>query len=265
MILRTSILLIASCLVSCAGGTISPGGGTLAGGGGSGGSSGISASYTGTVTLTNNANTFAGTLLYPKPHSFTNYLADTNGNLYFSNGSLLANTSAQLNCNMISDSDYWSTFYLGGDGTGGPNYVANFAGANFGIGTSNPFYKLDVRGPIGNYEYGNANNIQLDSGSGNMIFNSTTDMYFQQGSPGLIHFIFGGKVGIYTYAPIYSLDVSGYGNDGAIGDSVYGTFSIVNDTAGNGGSTLQLKASDNGTKMYLHVTSTGIATWTTFP
>jgi hypothetical protein len=43
------------------------------------------------------------------------------------------------------------------------------------------------------------------------------------------------------------------------------TAAILPDSGGNGGTTLMLQASDNGTPMYLHVTSAGIATWTTSP
>jgi hypothetical protein len=46
---------------------------------------------------------------------------------------------------------------------------------------------------------------------------------------------------------------------------LFGVASIQQDTGGHGGSTLQLNASDNGTPMYLHVTSLGVATWTTSP
>jgi hypothetical protein len=35
--------------------------------------------------------------------------------------------------------------------------------------------------------------------------------------------------------------------------------------SGGGGTTLMLQASDNGTPMYLHVTSLGVATWTSSP
>jgi hypothetical protein len=43
------------------------------------------------------------------------------------------------------------------------------------------------------------------------------------------------------------------------------TAAITADSAGHGGTTLMLQAQDNGTPMYLHVTSAGVATWTTAP
>jgi hypothetical protein len=44
-----------------------------------------------------------------------------------------------------------------------------------------------------------------------------------------------------------------------------GGVKILKDTAGHGGTTLMVKAQNNGTPMYLHVTSAGVATWTTTP
>jgi hypothetical protein len=56
------------------------------------------------------------------------------------------------------------------------------------------------------------------------------------------------------------------------GDSLTANILTLNSTAvigpdsgGNGGTTLMLQASDNGVPMYLHVTSLGVATWTTSP
>jgi hypothetical protein len=64
---------------------------------------------------------------------------------------------------------------------------------------------------------------------------------------------------------IYSLSFpngDSFGNGEVV---LTGVASIQQDTGGHGGSTLQLNASDNGTPMYLHVTSLGVATWTTSP
>lgn len=73
-----------------------------------------------------------------------------------------------------------------------------------------------------------------------------------------------GNIGAGVQSPQYSVDVVGDVNfTGALrnnGDAV-----IQPDSAGNGGTTLMLRASDNGTPMYLHVNSQGNATWTTAP
>ena len=73
-----------------------------------------------------------------------------------------------------------------------------------------------------------------------------------------------GYIGAGTYAPAYPVDVNGdinfTGNLRFNGSAV-----IQADFGGNGGTTLMLNASDTGTPMYLHVDSTGTATWTSSP
>ena len=73
-----------------------------------------------------------------------------------------------------------------------------------------------------------------------------------------------GYIGAGTYSPAYPLDVNGdinfTGNLRFNGSAV-----IQSDSGGNGGTTLMLNASDTGTPMYLHVDSTGTATWTSSP
>ena len=84
-----------------------------------------------------------------------------------------------------------------------------------------------------------------------------------------------------TYFPDNSLSVEGYAGFGncnpgyqvdVTGDinftgSLYnnGTAIILPDSSGNGGTTLMLRAQDNGTQMYLHVQSDGSSAWTTSP
>ena len=73
-----------------------------------------------------------------------------------------------------------------------------------------------------------------------------------------------GYIGAGTYSPAYPVDVNGdinfTGNLRFNGSAV-----IQADSGGNGGTTLMLNASDTGTPMYLHVTSLGVATWTSSP
>jgi hypothetical protein len=73
-----------------------------------------------------------------------------------------------------------------------------------------------------------------------------------------------GNVGVGTQTPAHAVDVAGDINfTGSLlnnGDGV-----ILPDSGGHGGTTLMLRASNNGTPMYLHVTSGGVATFTTSP
>ena len=73
-----------------------------------------------------------------------------------------------------------------------------------------------------------------------------------------------GYIGAGLQNPQFPLDVSGdinfTGHLTRNGQQIY-----LPDTAGNGGTTLMLLASDNGTPMYLHVTSMGIITVTNSP
>jgi len=55
-----------------------------------------------------------------------------------------------------------------------------------------------------------------------------------------------------------------FGNDGSA-SFLNGGATITADSSGHGGTTLMLNASDTGIPMYLHVTSAGVATWTTAP
>jgi len=72
------------------------------------------------------------------------------------------------------------------------------------------------------------------------------------------------NLGVGTLSPSYSVDVAGDINfTGALRKN--GVAVVQNDSAGHGGTTLMLRASNNGTPMYLHVTSSGVATWTTTP
>ena len=61
------------------------------------------------------------------------------------------------------------------------------------------------------------------------------------------------------------IDAIDFDSSGGGASFLEGGVTITDDTAGNGGTTLMLQAQDNGTPMYLHVTSAGVATWTTSP
>ena len=73
-----------------------------------------------------------------------------------------------------------------------------------------------------------------------------------------------GYAGFGNCNPGYQVDVTG---DINFTGSLYnnGTAIILPDSSGNGGTTLMLRAQDNGTQMYLHVQSDGSSAWTTSP
>jgi len=70
-----------------------------------------------------------------------------------------------------------------------------------------------------------------------------------------------GYAGFGNYSPAYPVDVTGDINlSGVL--RMNGNAVIQNDSSGNGGTTLMLNAQDNGTPMYIHVTSAGVITAT---
>jgi len=73
-----------------------------------------------------------------------------------------------------------------------------------------------------------------------------------------------GYAGFGNYTPAYQVDVTG---DINFTGSLYnnGTAIILPDSSGNGGTTLMLRAQDNGTPQYLHVQSDGSFSFSSSP
>ena len=154
-----------------------------------------------------------------------NYTLDVNGTM----------KAEHVGAQVFYDSTYNS--FLINDPTqfvGSPSYV-NGNGGNFGIGTNNPQYNLDVNGFIGNNA--NGGDISVVAGITNGYEDSS---YFHLDGYGGTSWLNsnGGNVGIRTNNPNYTLDVNGYiGNSltndyyiGANGDNSY-----LNSNGGNFG------------------------------
>lgn len=152
---------------------------------------------------------------------------------------------------------------ISGDGSGLTNLPSHF-NSFVGIGTTNPLVPLQVElvGPILNNE-GNprflmnvdANknpSIELQTGTGtNRGFAAFIDFCTEENSD------YDARIIKFQGSPLDIGDATGV-------VTIQGA-EFRSDTGENGGTTIGLKASDDGSQMYLHITSAGVITATSSP
>jgi hypothetical protein len=206
--------------------------------------------------------------------------------------SISTDSSCILNWNSIApatNNPFLGGFYYSPDGTnaawtrnmaGGTNYAAtnlvgiistnNLPMAQLGGASTTNFNNLNVTNTVtaalfqdSGGDFMSNGNIQ-DAYGDRIGYGEIVDYFGDYMTDGQITLMNSGGGGNAVLS-IYSLSFpngDSFGNGEVV---LTGVASIQQDTGGHGGSTLQLNASDNGTPMYLHVTSLGVATWTTSP
>jgi hypothetical protein len=175
-------------------------------------------------------------------------------------------------------------WYASGDGTWGfgafgegvygyPNTIV-FQAANIEFPPSLNFAQPTFYGPvvIASKDTGVGIDFQgttlVDTISGSVTFGSPANLNGNtiQDSTAPLNF-YGGAATIDSSGNVVAASFADPAGDSLTANilTLNSTAVIGPDSGGNGGTTLMLQASDNGVPMYLHVTSLGVATWTTSP